>query len=64
MGLWEWLSGRLRGAAVNEPAGQPSGRAAGEPHVFECQACFKIFDSDTVSVCPECDSPDVRLLSG
>jgi Zn finger protein HypA/HybF involved in hydrogenase expression len=65
MGWWEWFLGRLRGDAVNESAGQPFARTAGEPHVFECQACFKIFDSDArAPVCPECDSPDVRLLSG
>jgi Zn finger protein HypA/HybF involved in hydrogenase expression len=36
----------------------------GEPHVFECQSCGKVFDAtQRRALCPECDSPDVSLLT-
>jgi hypothetical protein len=36
----------------------------GEPHVFECQTCGKVFDARQRRVlCPECDSADVSMLT-
>ena len=36
-----------------------------EPFVFECQSCGKVFDARRKHpICPECDSPDVSLVSG
>lgn len=35
-----------------------------EPYVFECRQCGKVFEKRRRRpVCPECDSPDVELLS-
>jgi Zn finger protein HypA/HybF involved in hydrogenase expression len=35
-----------------------------EPYVFECRQCGKVFEKRRRRpACPECDSPDVELLS-
>ena len=35
-----------------------------EPFVFECRECGKVFEARRIRPqCPECDSPDVSLLS-
>lgn len=35
-----------------------------EAYVFECQACGKVFEARRRRpLCPECDSPDVTLMS-
>ena len=69
MGWWSRLLDRLRGAPladldrdwVQEPA---SIAETGEPQVFECQTCFKVFEAGRPgALCPECDSPDVIALT-
>jgi rubrerythrin len=46
-----------------EPAEGPR-RQPGEPYVFECRRCGKVFESKTrAPLCPECDSVDVELLA-
>jgi Zn finger protein HypA/HybF involved in hydrogenase expression len=66
MSWWSRILARLRGDTRDEAAlSNPAAPAAGEPQVFECQACFKVFDLTRVPpACPECDSPDVRSLTG
>ena len=35
-----------------------------EPFVFECQSCGKVFEARRRRPqCPECDSPDVMVMS-
>ena len=35
-----------------------------EPYVFECQSCGKVFEARRRRAnCPECDSPDVAIVS-
>jgi len=35
-----------------------------EPFVFECQSCGKVFEARRKRPsCPECDSPDVSVMS-
>jgi Zn finger protein HypA/HybF involved in hydrogenase expression len=69
MGWWSRLLDRLTGAAADEPNAdweqEPAAMSrSDEPQVFECQTCFKIFDSKQPgALCPECDSPDVIALS-
>jgi hypothetical protein len=69
MGWWARLFDRLRGVPADdrdadweeEPALAPR---SDEPQVFECQTCFKVFESGQPgALCPECDSPDVIALS-
>lgn len=65
MSWWSRLWDRLRGVADPEweekPAAAPR---SDEPQVFECQTCFKVFESHRPgALCPECDSPDVIALS-
>jgi rubrerythrin len=69
MSWWRRLLDRLAGPSAGdrgadweeEPAVRPRN---GELQVFECQTCFKIFESgEPGALCPECDSPDVIALS-
>jgi len=71
MSIWKWLvrrpakSPRPVAAAPPEPAGskQPI-RLPTEPSVFECRVCHKVFEARRLRpTCPECDSPDVELMS-
>jgi Zn finger protein HypA/HybF involved in hydrogenase expression len=71
MSIWKWLLRRpakqepSKAAAPAEPAGtkQPI-RLPTEPSVFECRTCHKVFEARRLRPsCPECDSPDVELMS-
>ena len=68
MSIWKWL---LRRPAAPEPA-KPAApddikrpiRLPTEPSVFECRMCHKVFEARRLRPsCPECDSPDVELMS-
>ena len=70
MSIWKWLLRRPAKpqrptAPVAEPDGtkQPT-RLPTEPSVFECRMCHKVFEARRLRPsCPECDSPDVELMS-
>jgi Zn finger protein HypA/HybF involved in hydrogenase expression len=41
------------------------GQSSGEPNVFQCRQCGKVFEARTGrAFCPECDSGDVERLTG
>lgn len=70
MTIWSWLFGRSRAGAP--PAAERGAAAPGkqpiplptEPFVFECRVCHKVFEARRRRpLCPECDSPDVELMS-
>jgi rubrerythrin len=73
MGLWSRLFrwGHRAGADEPEDAGiaappAPDGTVTlpVDPFVFECQSCGKVFEARRRRpLCPECDSPDVALMS-
>ncbi len=69
MSWWARLLDRLTGADVDEPdtaleEAPAATSRSDEPQVFECQTCFKVFESKQPgALCPECDSPDVIALS-
>ncbi|HYD47626.1 MAG TPA: hypothetical protein VEB21_04730 [Terriglobales bacterium] len=49
-----WISGS---------AATPLRPMPGEPHVFECHSCGKVFDAGGQrALCPECDSTDVERV--
>lgn len=75
MSIWSWLLRRPpapqqverkqatkpppKAARSKEPIPLPS-----EPSVFECRECHKVFEARRRRpTCPECDSPDVELMS-
>jgi Zn finger protein HypA/HybF involved in hydrogenase expression len=65
MSIWSWLIRRIPTASA-----PPSTRGKGpiplptEPAVFECRVCHKVFEARRLRpTCPECDSPDVELMS-
>jgi hypothetical protein len=71
MSIWKWLLRRPAkpqrpiAPAPTEPEGtkQPI-RLPTEPSVFECRMCHKVFEARRLRpTCPECDSPDVELMS-
>jgi len=73
MGLWSrllrWrsrLAPEVSGAAPASGAAEPAKTVElpAEPFVFECQACGKVFEARRKRPrCPECESPEVSLLS-
>jgi rubrerythrin len=77
MGLWSKLLRWGKEPASGEPpewgyqteaapAGEANNTVAlpAEPFVFECQSCGKVFEARRKRpLCPECDSPDVSLMS-
>lgn len=69
MGIWQWLFGR---SAEPEPAADEDDEPLGdrtvslpsEPYVFECHDCGKVFEKRRRRpICPECDSPNVEIVS-
>lgn len=67
MSWWSDLLSRLLGTGVDEEDSSKEAPSPlpDEPPVFECQVCFKIFEStESPPLCPECDSADVKLLTG
>ena len=70
MSIWKWLLRRptlpepAQDAAPPEPADKRPTRLPTEPSVFECRTCHKVFEARRLRPsCPECDSPDVELMS-
>jgi Zn finger protein HypA/HybF involved in hydrogenase expression len=70
MSLWSRLFRWGSAAADEEPKPAAPEEAhntvelPAEPFVFECQSCGKVFEARRKRPqCPECDSPDVSLLS-
>jgi rubrerythrin len=77
MGLWSRLFPRRSRAATEDapaeraPEASPTSDTSGktvelptEPFVFECQSCGKVFEARRKRPqCPECDSPEVSLMS-
>ena len=70
MSIWKWLF--RRPAKPQRPTAAPSApkgskdpiRLPTEPSVFECRVCHKVFEARRLRPsCPECDSPDVELMS-
>jgi len=71
MSIWKWLV--RRPAKSPRPAAPVSADPPGakrpiplptEPSVFECRVCHKVFEARRLRpTCPECDSPDVELMS-
>lgn len=70
MSIWKWLLRRPDAPArpsapesADERTKQPI-RLPTEPSVFECRSCHKVFEARRLRPsCPECDSPDVELMS-
>ena len=70
MSIWKWLFRRpatperpVAGPAEPEDLKRPI-RLPTEPSVFECRMCHKVFEARRLRPsCPECDSPDVELMS-
>ena len=70
MSLWQKLFGR---APAPEPVVEDEEQAdlddgivplPTEPYVFECHDCGKVFEKRRrKTTCPECDSPNVEILS-
>jgi hypothetical protein len=65
MSWWSDLLSRLLGpAGEDEDLVDDTSLPSNEPPLFECQVCFKIFEStESPPVCSECDSVDVKLLT-
>ena len=71
MSIWKWLVRRpaksAHRAAPTPPPASGSKRPIPlptEPSVFECRVCHKVFEARRLRpTCPECDSPDVELMS-
>lgn len=69
MTIWSWLVRRLpkpkgASAAAETPRGKQPIPLPTEPFVFECRVCHKVFEARRRRpLCPECDSPDVELMS-
>jgi Zn finger protein HypA/HybF involved in hydrogenase expression len=71
MSIWKWLVRRPAKSQPSTPAApqQPAGAKQPiplptEPSVFECRVCHKVFEARRLRpTCPECDSPDVELMS-
>jgi Zn finger protein HypA/HybF involved in hydrogenase expression len=71
MSIWKWLLRRpsasqspTRPAAAPAEGGKQPIRLPTEPSVFECRVCHKVFEARRLHpTCPECDSPDVELMS-
>jgi hypothetical protein len=67
MSWWSELLRRLGGRQDGEAQGEreaESGAAEDGPPVFECQVCFKVFESEEQRpACPECDSTEVKALT-
>ena len=75
MGIWSRLLRWRAGSVAEAPAEESEAEAAtdpdepvvtlpAEPFVFECRSCGKVFDARRKRPqCPECDSPDVTLMS-
>jgi hypothetical protein len=67
MSIWSWFLRRSAPAKPVSPA--PRGKKQPiplptEPFVFECRVCHKVFEARRRRpLCPECDSPDVELMS-
>jgi Zn finger protein HypA/HybF involved in hydrogenase expression len=69
MRLWDWLLRRADepAAAADEEELEADGTIPlpTEPYVFECRECGKVFEIRRLrTTCPECDSPNVELMSG
>ncbi len=71
MSIWTWLLRRPVKPEASRAADAPK-RGRGkqpiplptEPSVFECRECHKVFEARRRRpTCPECDSPDVELMS-
>jgi Zn finger protein HypA/HybF involved in hydrogenase expression len=65
MSWWSDLLRRLTGEQQDESVDEVERSSTFDgPPVFECQTCFKVFDSDRQRpTCPECDSADVKTLT-
>ena len=71
MSILKWLLRRpsttqkpAPSAAVRAESGKQPIRLPTEPSVFECRVCHKVFEARRLRpTCPECDSPDVELMS-
>jgi Zn finger protein HypA/HybF involved in hydrogenase expression len=69
MGIWQWLFGRSAEPPPieDEEPEQADDRTVPlptEPYVFECRDCGKVFEKRRRRpICPECDSPNVELVS-
>ena len=66
MSLWSRLFGRTpeTPAKPAPPAARGPTPLPTDPSVFECRACHKVFEARRRRPnCPECDSPDVELMS-
>jgi rubrerythrin len=68
--LFRWGSDKPDDVADSEPEAAPAGEPDNtvelprQPFVFECQSCGKVFEARRKRPqCPECDSPDVSILS-
>lgn len=64
MSIWKGLLRQLGVGGGKRPVTRPAPVAQpGEPEVFECRACGKVFEVTRNPVlCPECDSADVEFL--
>lgn len=69
MSLWQWLFGRSAEpeAPIEDEEDLGDDRTVQlptEPYVFECHDCGKVFEKRRRRpLCPECDSPNVELVS-
>ena len=70
MSLWQWLFGKSPEpeAAVKDDEDDPSDDRTvplpAEPYVFECHDCGKVFEKRRRrTICPECDSLNVEIIS-
>ena len=67
MSWWSDLLRRLNGGGQDDEDESPDVRSPAPsdgPPIFECQACFKVFESERLRpVCPECESTDVKTLT-
>jgi len=68
--LFRWGADKPDDVTDTEPEAAPSDQPDNtvelprEPFVFECQSCGKVFEARRKRPqCPECDSPDVSILS-
>lgn len=65
MSWWSQVRARWFARRTDAEFAEPPPPLPDEPPVLECQVCFKIFESTELPpLCPECDSADVKRLTG